>query len=106
MRRAGRPSAAQRMVQRVPLAPDAGFLPLPGPVGSPPFRRSLTTADPELVRFHAVGDTGGHREPGPQRRVTAAMVADVLLAVHEDVAPVTDEHVGAVNGAPVAVAPG
>lgn len=81
------PGALQRLTQRRPLTPDERFRPLPAPFGEPPYRRVLADvigvdAAAEIarageLRFHCVGDTGGHRDPAPQRRVAAAMAAEL-----------------------------
>lgn len=75
------------MTQRRPIAPDESFLELPQPSGSPPYRHHLATViGPETsrhiagdgaLRFHAVGDTGGHVDPRPQRSVAAAMIREL-----------------------------
>ena len=79
-----RPSARERMTQRRTTVPDAGFQPLPEPSGQPPYRLALAdvigTVDGPL-RFHCVGDTGGWRDPGPQRAVAAAMAAELHEAM-------------------------
>ncbi len=77
-----RPSALERMTQRRSTVPDAGFQPLPEPVGESPYRLALAdvigVTDPtRALRFHCVGDTGGWRDPGPQRAVAAAMAAEL-----------------------------
>jgi hypothetical protein len=56
-------------------------------VGAPPYRRRLADvvgpataediARAGVMRFHAVGDTGGHLDPRPQRRVATAMVREL-----------------------------
>ncbi len=81
------PSALDRVTQRRPLTPDARFQALPEPVGRVPYRRSLldvlgSEAGPAIMRdgalrFHCVGDTGGHVDPQPQRRVAAAMAREL-----------------------------
>ncbi len=81
------PSAEERMTQRRSIVPDARFQPLPDPAGAPPYRRELNDlvgpeaaaeiADAGALSFHCVGDTGGYRDPRPQRRVAAAMAAQV-----------------------------
>jgi predicted phosphodiesterase len=43
-----------------------------------------------VMRFHAVGDTGGHLDPRPQRRVAAAMTREL----HEPVPPRFFYHLG------------
>lgn len=78
-----RKRALAQMTQRSPVSPDMRFVPLPPPQGRPPYRRQLTDvigvragraiARAGVVRFHAVGDTGGQGDPRPQRRVVAAM---------------------------------
>jgi acid phosphatase type 7 len=76
---ARRPAALARMTQRRSTVPDARFQPLPAPVGPPPYRIDLAERiGPvgDALRFHCVGDTGGWRDPGPQRRVAAAMAAE------------------------------
>jgi hypothetical protein len=77
-----RPTALQRMTQRRSLQPGAGFLALPEPVGPWPYRLALADVigetDPDRpLRFHCVGDTGGYRDPEPQRRVVAAMANEL-----------------------------
>ena len=77
-----RPTALERMTQRVSTEPDDRFWPLPDPVGPWPYRRALTDVIGETdpgrpLRFHCVGDTGGYRDPEPQRRVAAAMEAEL-----------------------------
>ena len=69
------------------VVPDAAFRELPRPVGQPPYRRRLDEligheaaaeiARAGVFRFHAVGDTGGHRDPRPQARVAAAMTCEL-----------------------------
>jgi hypothetical protein len=80
-------TAQERFHQRRPIVPDERFVALPQPVGEPPYRRRLTDvigsaaadeiARDGLLRFHAVGDTGGHRDPRPQKRVAAAMTREL-----------------------------
>lgn len=76
------PSAQERMAQRRATTPGPGFQPLPPPSGPPPYRRALADVIGELdpaapLRFHCAGDTGGWRDPEPQRRVAAAMAAEL-----------------------------
>jgi hypothetical protein len=84
--RAGTTALAQ-MTQRRSITPDESFVALPAPVGAPPYRRGLADvvgpagaeeiARAGVMRFHAVGDTGGHVDPRPQRRVATAMVREL-----------------------------
>jgi hypothetical protein len=86
-----RKTALGQLTQRRPIAPDDGFVALPEPSGAPPYRRELADvigrqsaeeiARAGIMRFHAVGDTGGHVDPHPQRRVAAAMVRELHDAV-------------------------
>lgn len=81
------PSAREQLVRRRSVVPDGGFLPLPAPVGAWPYRRALDDViGPEraarvmrggAIAFHVAGDSGGHRDPLPQRRVAAAMTAEL-----------------------------
>jgi predicted phosphodiesterase len=76
------------VTQRRPIVPDDSFVKLPQPLGPAPYRRRLADvigaeqaqaiARSGVVRFHAVGDTGGHLDPWPQRRVAAAMVSELV----------------------------
>jgi acid phosphatase type 7 len=75
-----RPSALDRLLQRRSTIPDDRFLALPEPLGQPPFRLALQDVIGPVAtpfRFHCVGDTGGHIDPAPQRRVVAAMAAEL-----------------------------
>jgi hypothetical protein len=82
-----RTTALSQVTQRRPIVPDESFVTLPEPLGAPPYRRSLADViGPEATsdiardgafRFHAVGDTGGHIDPRPQRRVAAAMAGEL-----------------------------
>ena len=75
-----RPSALERMTQRRATVPDEHFQPLPEPFGEPPYRLALADVIGPVdgpLRFHCVGDTGGWRDPGPQRAVAAAMAAEL-----------------------------
>ena len=84
--RAGK-TALTQVTQRRSIVPDESFVALPAPVGAPPYRRRLNDvvgpamareiARAGVMRFHAVGDTGGHVDPRPQRRVAAAMVREL-----------------------------
>jgi predicted phosphodiesterase len=75
------------VTQRRSIVPDESFVALPEPVGAPPYRRLLADvigpasaqeiARAGVMRFHAVGDTGGHIDPRPQRRVATAMVREL-----------------------------
>jgi acid phosphatase type 7 len=70
-----------------PIAPGPTFEPLPAPLGSAPYRHRLADVlTPDQIgairrrgelRFHCVGDTGGWRDPGPQRYVAGAMVREL-----------------------------
>jgi hypothetical protein len=82
-----RKTALAQVTQRRPIVPDESFVALPRPTGSAPYRRRLADvigpeqaqaiAQSGVLRFHAVGDTGGHLDPRPQRRVAAAMVSEL-----------------------------
>jgi acid phosphatase type 7 len=82
-----RKTALAQVTQRRPIAPDDGFVALPAAVGQPPYRRGLADVigseqaeairQSGALRFHAVGDTGGHVDPRPQRRVAAAMAREL-----------------------------
>jgi hypothetical protein len=82
-----RKTALSQVTQRRSIVPDHSFVALPEPVGAPPYRRLLVDvigpataqeiARAGVMRFHAVGDTGGHVDPRPQRRVAAAMVREL-----------------------------
>jgi hypothetical protein len=84
-------TALAQMIQRRPIVPDESFVALPQPSGPAPYRRRLADViGPDqakaiiqagVLRFHAVGDTGGHLDPRPQRRVAAAMVSELADAV-------------------------
>lgn len=75
------PTAHELLRRRYPL-PHAPA-PMPVPRGAAPYRMALEEiigADAaaavtarERLRFHAIGDTGGLGNPGPQRAVAAAM---------------------------------
>lgn len=81
------PSALRQVLRRRPVSPGPTFQPLPAAVGRPPYRRRLAdvlTAERLMaieragkLRFHCVGDTGGWRDPRPQRQVAAAMVDEL-----------------------------
>jgi hypothetical protein len=86
-----RKTALSQVTQRRSIVPDESFVALPEPVGSPPYRRLLAdvvgpaTAEEitraGVMRFHAVGDTGGHVDPRPQRRVAGEMVRELADAI-------------------------
>jgi hypothetical protein len=86
-RRPGIPTALQQLTQRLPTTPSDAFVALPRPAGRPPFRRRLADVlsaerihaidQAGVVRFHCVGDTGGWRDPIPQREVVAAMASEL-----------------------------
>ena len=81
------PTAQELVTRRHPVTPGSGFVPLPAPSGQPPYRRSLAEivgrgpiaeiARDGALRFHCVGDTGGHGDPLAQARVMAAMAAEL-----------------------------
>ncbi len=77
------------------------FQPLPTPLGEPPYHFDLETALPGItaaattrgkIVFHAVGDTGGIKNPNHQLAVAAALVADLAKPVDE--APSFFYHIG------------
>lgn len=75
------PASAEEQAQKFhSFAANQAFQPLPPATGQFPFR--LATADVGLAPaagkrvFHAIGDSGGVKDPGPQLHVAAAMVAD------------------------------
>jgi len=82
------PTAHELLRRRYPrpLEPAA----LPPPAGAAPYRLGLesivgpdTTAAISRagrLRFHAIGDTGGHGNPGPQHAVVAAMATELAGA--------------------------
>jgi acid phosphatase type 7 len=82
-----RKTALGQVTQRRPIVPDESFVALPEPSGSAPYRRRLADVigpdqtqaiiEQGVLVFHAVGDTGGHVDPWPQRRVGAAMVREL-----------------------------
>jgi acid phosphatase type 7 len=82
-----RKTALSQVAQRRSIVPDESFVALPKPAGAPPYRRQLADvvgaataeeiARAGVMRFHAVGDTGGHIDPRPQRRVATAMVREL-----------------------------
>ena len=82
-----RKTALSQVTQRRSIVPDESFVALPEPIGAPPYRRRLADvvgpateeeiARAGVMRFHAVGDTGGHVDPRPQRRVATAMVREL-----------------------------
>lgn len=82
-----RKTALTQVTQRRPIVPDESFVALPQPAGPPPYRRLLAdvigqqtseeVARAGVMRFHSVGDTGGHIDPRPQRRVADAMVREL-----------------------------
>jgi hypothetical protein len=69
-----------------PIASVQKFQPLPTPLGLPPYHYDLETAVPGIgalakkigkLVFHAVGDTGGIKNPEPQTAVAEAMINDL-----------------------------
>jgi Calcineurin-like phosphoesterase len=72
-----------------PLTSTQKFQPLPTPLGPPPYHYDLETAVPGIsaqaanngkLIFHAVGDTGGIKNPEPQLSVANAMAANLTGA--------------------------
>jgi hypothetical protein len=62
------------------------FQPLPAPLGEPPYHYYVESVLPGIgasaaalghLTFHTVGDTGGIKDPLPQRAVAAAMKSDL-----------------------------
>ena len=86
-----RKTALAQVTRRRPILPDESFVALPEPAGLAPYRRRLADvigpdqaqaiSETGVLRFHAVGDTGGHLDPRPQRRVVAAMVSELAGTV-------------------------
>ncbi len=80
-------TALRQVLRRRSVTPGPQFEPLPPAPGDPPYRRELAEVlSPETllaidrdeeVRFHCVGDTGGWRDPRPQRRIADAMVTQL-----------------------------
>jgi hypothetical protein len=79
----GGPDALELLTRRRPVVPDRAFVPLPDPVGEPPYRVELDqvigadqadaiTQDGQLT-FHVLGDSGGDVDPLPQRGVAGAI---------------------------------
>ena len=81
------PPAAELVGRRRSLTPDDRFVALPAPVGAPPYRLELadvlgpdatdSIAAAGVLRFHALGDSGGDGNPGPQRGVAAELAAQL-----------------------------
>ncbi|MEO8967279.1 MAG: metallophosphoesterase [Solirubrobacteraceae bacterium] len=79
------PTAHELLRRRYPRASEP--VPLPPPAGVAPYRlglESIVGADTAAaisragrLRFHAIGDTGGHGNPGPQQAVAAAMATEL-----------------------------
>jgi len=77
------PDALELLTRRRPVVPDGSFVPLPDPVGEPPYRLELervigrdrvdAIARTRRLTFHALGDSGGDVDPLPQRRVAGAI---------------------------------
>ncbi len=77
------------------------FQPLPTPLGQPPYHYVLETTVPGIgesaaklgkLVFHAVGDTGGIKNPDHQNAVAGVMTAD--LALPADQVPRFFYHIG------------
>src|SRR6476469_4422401 len=87
---AAAPMGAVRFRQLDARRPSYAFRSLPEPTGQPPFHLALDTVVPAAriaaiqsagrLVFHATGDTGGVKEPGPQLVVASHMVDDCLVA--------------------------
>lgn len=81
------PTVEQQLLKRRPIAPSTHFAPLPAPRGPAPYRRALSDilgaeamaaiARAGVLRFHAVGDTGGWQDGLPQSEVARAMADDL-----------------------------
>jgi len=79
------PSAHEQLTQRRPQTGQSSPLPLAS--GPPPYHLHLNevlrTSEVAAIeragelRFHCVGDTGGHHNPAPQRAVVAAMATEL-----------------------------
>ncbi|MVN22449.1 metallophosphoesterase family protein [Mucilaginibacter arboris] len=89
-----------------PLSPltykTQSFQPLPPPLGEPPYHYTIETAIPDILKvaadagkivFHAVGDTGGIKDPAYQTQVAAAMKRDLYNNKPAD-APAFFYHLG------------
>jgi len=82
------PTAHELLRRRYPRAAEPA--PMPPPVGAAPYRLGLESivgvgtaaaiARAGRLRFHAIGDTGGHGNPGPQQAVAAAMATELAGA--------------------------
>lgn len=86
--RAGQSQAHSGIQPLSALTHTQGFQPLPTPLGAPPYHFDLETVVPGITAaatqlgklvFHAVGDTGGVKNPDHQTAVAAAMVSDLAL---------------------------
>jgi hypothetical protein len=76
------PTTALMQVQEpTDFAVNQPFAPLPAPTGPFPFRLALSSVigspPAGALTFHAVGDSGGIRDPHPQIHVATAMTADL-----------------------------
>ena len=85
----GSSQAYGRISPLSPLTSSQKFQPLPTPLGQPPYHYDLESAVPGIgahsaqigkLVFHAVGDTGGIKDPSPQMAVADAMVKDLANA--------------------------
>jgi len=82
------PTAHELLRRRYPRPAEP--VPLPPPAGPAPYRVGLesivgpgtmaATSRAGRLRFHAIGDTGGHGNPGPQQAVAAAMATELAGA--------------------------
>ncbi|HET9102477.1 MAG TPA: metallophosphoesterase [Solirubrobacteraceae bacterium] len=80
-----RPTAHELLVRRYPAPTAPAAMPTPRQAG--PHRMTLQeivgrraaaeVADRRLLRLHAIGDTGGLGNPGPQRAVAEAMACEL-----------------------------
>ena len=83
----GQPTALEQATKIRPAVPNQRLEPLPAPAGRVPYRLALADVLDQTqiqairraggLRFHCVGDTGALQNPGPQRRVVAAMLAEL-----------------------------
>ncbi len=79
----GGPDALELLTRHRSVVPDGSFVPLPDPVGEPPYRLELgQVIGPDATdaitrdggfRFHALGDSGGDIDPLPQQGVAGAL---------------------------------
>ena len=94
------PSAHEQLTQCRPQTGQSS--PLPAPSGPAPYHLHLnevlrTTEIAAIrrareLRFHCVGDTGGHHNPAPQRAVVAAMATELAGAATGQSSSTTGRH--------------